>query len=43
MVKTSFGGLPLEMGSLLGPSTVSLLVMMTLISIGRVFGELRFL
>jgi len=43
MVKTSFGGLPPERGSLLAPSTVSLLVTMTLISLGRVFGGLRLL
>jgi hypothetical protein len=43
MVKTSFGGLPPERGSLLAPSTVSLFVMMTLVSHGRVFGGLRFL
>lgn len=42
MVKTSFGGPPPEKGcSLLTPS-LYLLVTMTLLSIGRVFGRLRF-
>jgi hypothetical protein len=38
MMKTSFGGSPLEKGYLLlAPSTVSFLVTMSLFSLGRVF------
>jgi hypothetical protein len=43
MVKANFGGLPPKRGSLLAPSKVSLLVTMTLISLGRVFGGRRLL
>ena len=43
MVMTKFGSFPLEKGSLLlAPSIVSLLVTMALLSLGRVFGGLRF-
>jgi hypothetical protein len=43
MVKTNFDGHPQESGcSLLAPSTMSLLVTMTLFSLGRVFGGLSF-
>jgi hypothetical protein len=42
-VKRSFGELPPKKGLLLDPSTAFLFVMMTFISLGRVFGGLRFL
>jgi hypothetical protein len=43
-VKTNFGGsLPKEVCPLLDPSTMSFLTLITYVSIGRVFGGLRFL